>query len=706
MYISRGKVNIGDWGEPLKAAMVEGEEGKTFGWNNGQDWIVLNIGVQPDHVDQLDDVTSNTIGGFIASFENDLDQFGSFTDVTSRDSLTNMNINVYTDDQLARVTGVPNGGDVLNVLAKLSNADRDAFWLTVQEGEVLQADVAGVINELTEIANNAKVVKRSIPNGGDGGNILSNIWVQSVDPVSTPIITYPVKGDVVSPYVRLICKPFSSTYTEAVRTYREFNVNGTRFIVKTDHIDLNLVPGMQYTVKCRDVSVIGASGWSEVTFETRNVYNSISVLVNAIDGAIKDPIVLNCEMLTVGGVDDHIATDWVLRKNDVVVWESSYDTVNVTSVTVPAGIVTVGEYQIEVRAHGKVHGSSQWSYVTARVDAPFNGLAVGYTHTPYLTFYNQDVNAFTKGGDPDSIPTNVVRECAFSPDGALFIITHSYHPFTTLYSRRGDVFTKIASPPANTLGSGYGCAFSPDGAILAVTHSYNTPRLMLYSRNGNTFTLLPSPATQPTGTGQGCAFSQDGKFLAVTHYTTPFVTIYSRNGTTFTKLPNPSVLPTGNGRGCAFSPNGQFLAVVHATSPFITIYSINGNTFTKLANPSVLPINAGEECCFSPDSSLLVVGSLGNNSRRLIIYSREGNTFTALPDPDVIPTANVYGCAFSPDGNYLAVNHALAPYIMIYARSGTNFTKLPDPDILPAYNGTAGLAWYYETLPVSGLRAT
>lgn len=53
LYISRGKISVNDWGEPLSTALVPGSNGLVFGWSDasGQTWYVLDkLGVEEDAV--------------------------------------------------------------------------------------------------------------------------------------------------------------------------------------------------------------------------------------------------------------------------------------------------------------------------------------------------------------------------------------------------------------------------------------------------------------------------------------------------------------------------------------------------------------------------------------------------------------------------------------------------------------------------------
>ena len=705
MYLSRGKTDVADWGQPLKAAMVDGEEGKTFGWNDGQTWYVLDVGVQKEIIDQKDLVIGEQLDLHVDSEVIRIDPTDQTT-TKSKDGNVTTQLQAYTTDQLNWIEGFPAGGEANAVMAKLSDADRDAHWLAVSEGDVLQADVEleknNIISEATTEAN----IKNSVQMGGSHDQILVglNNWTNKPIHLPAPTFVYPTDGATTPSILTISTSEYLPIYSENELIYREFDVNGDVYQTSDSSLQLSLVPDTNYVVKVRDITNLGTSKWNQVSFNTSTV--SISVVLNtgSANGIVKDPITLQVARIVSGDVDDHIATDWVIKQCDVVIWSSLDDAVNRMSISVPEGLlVQPNAYRVEVRTRGVKYGWSEWIGEDVTAGKPFNGLAVPHDASPYITIYSQDQNTFTKLTNPNVLPTNVACGCSFSPDGNYLAVAHDGSPFVTIYSRSGYTFTKIANPNVLPTSTGLGCSFSPDGNYLAVAH-YSSPYITIYSRSGNEFTKLANPSVLPAGAGRGCSFSPDGNYLAVAHYSSPYITIYSRSGSTFTKLANPNVLPTGSGFGCSFSPDGNYLAVAHGTSPYITIYSRSGNTFTKSNNPNVLPTGAGYGCSFSPDGNYLAVAHV--SSPNITIYSRSGDAFTKLANPDVLPPSFGLGCSFSPDGNYLAVAHNTSPFITIYSRSGNTFTKLANPDVLPTGNGQHSVAWYYETLPVIGSRAT
>ena len=722
MYISVGTDSPLDW--------VNVSSGLPDGAQNGQiiqrveggyAWITPQGHVTVEYVDMQDQATFDAAKAYIDA------QLGAgyatMEYVEAGDAAVIAAAKAYIDAGIIALgSGVPTGGLTGQIMTKQSNADGDATWQSPPPPGASRAFLdAAVQVEKDYIAVKAAAVKE-LPPGGDSNSYLAKVgdgdwevaWVPFLPEIRKVTIKYPTGGAETADMLDIDVSPYAVLRSNKPRLRREFQIdelvgdystpvyqyNGDVDGVQTSRLPVNA----DLKLRVRDIATTGEIGeWTEVEFRTRDIYNTATLSTGAVDGKVADPITLSVEFSTVGGSDEHVATDWVVKQNGTVVWSSLNDAINLTGIVVPEGTLTSGLHDVEVRVKGTLYGWSAVAVGSFVVTVPFNGLAVPHVAAPYISIYSQNISTFTKTTNPSVSPPSTGRGCSFSPDGNYLAVAHEGSPFITIYSRSGDTFTKLANPSVLPTNTGHGCSFSPDGNFLAVAHSIS-PHITIYSRSGNTFTKLANPNVLPTDHGQGCSFSPDGNYLAVAHINSPSITIYSRSGNTFTKLANPSVLPPNTGWGCSFSPDGNFLAVAHSTSPHITIYSRSGNTFTKLANPNVLPTDHGQGCSFSPDGNYLAVAHI--NSPSITIYSRSGNTFTKLANPSGLPTGNGLGCSFSPDGNYLAVAHSNSPYITIYSRSGNTFTKLPNPDVLPTGPGYYSVAWYYETLPVIGSRAS
>ena len=394
------------------------------------------------------------------------------------------------------------------------------------------------------------------------------------------------------------------------------------------------------------------------------------------------------ESFPVGQV--HLNTDWQVLDGATVVWESLADAVNLLSISVPAGVLLVStDYTFQARHRSVAGDTSAYGVIDGATSAAFDIvplMSVSHGSSPFVTIYNQDVDAFNKLTDPSNLPAGTGSGVAFSSDDVYMSVTSFTSPYITIYKRSGDTFTKLANPSVLPTGTGYGVAFSSDDVYMSVSHG-SSPFVTIYKRSGDTFTKLPNPSSLPASTGSGVAFSSDGVYMSVAHFTSPYITIYKRSGDTFTKLANPSVLPTGIGLGVAFSSDNTYMSVAHDQSPNVTIYKRSGDTFTKLANPSVLPTNAGNSVAFSPDNTYMSVAHTA--SPFITTYKRSGDVFTKLTDPVVLPAGTGNSVAFSSDGAYMSVAHTLSPFITTYKRSGDTFTKLANPDTLPAGTGNS-----------------
>ena len=108
-----------------------------------------------------------------------------------------------------------------------------------------------------------------------------------------------------------------------------------------------------------------------------------------------------------------------------------------------------------------------------------------------------------------------------------------------------DADSKLARSPVLTSSTANGCAFSPDGSLLAVAHSYS-PYITIY--NTSNWSKLANPSPLPANYANGCAFSPDGSLLAVAHASSPFITVYD----TSTWAAEPGFLITANAAAVAF----------------------------------------------------------------------------------------------------------------------------------------------------------
>jgi 6-phosphogluconolactonase (cycloisomerase 2 family) len=520
----------------------------------------------------------------------------------------------------------------------------------------------------------------------------------------------------VLPTLTLEASEYAPSVSIDARLYRRFELSlasdptftSPIFTAEVDADTVAVTPSLDleasYVWRCKDVSARSESLWMDTqgfTVTGAFVVAPTLTVEGAPDEVPESPTLTGSAFTTVPeGADTHLNTDWQVLEGATVVYESLADSVNLTSIVVPAGNLDSNtEYTFRVRYRGNTLGVSAYTEVVATTLETFDIvplLAVAYTTSPFITIYNQEIDTFTKLANPAVLPPSNGNGVAFSSDDTYMAVAHRNSPFITIYKRDVEVFTKLADPATLPASVGLSVAFSSDDTYMAVAFGGTSTFIHIYKRSGDTFTKLANPSTLPTGVGESVAFSSDDTYMAVGHRNSPFITIYKRSGDTFTKLADPSILPTGTGEGVAFSSDNTYLAVAHEVSPFITIYKRSGDTFTKLANPATLPANNSYGVAFSSDDTYMAVGHV--SSPFITIYKRSGDTFTKLADPAILPTGSGFGVAFSSDDTYMAVTHATSPFVTIYKRSGDTFTKLADPSTLPTGTGN-GVAFSNTGFP-------
>ena len=122
--------------------------------------------------------------------------------------------------------------------------------------------------------------------------------------------------------------------------------------------DTNLIFRARY-----NGNIYGSSSWKEVTAKTLDIYVQDPVLTVAgyPNSLTLSPALSASAFVIVNGTDNHISTDWEIRKvsDNSVAWSSIGDTVNKTSITA-SGLEVLTQYKIRVRYNSSVYGSSDW----------------------------------------------------------------------------------------------------------------------------------------------------------------------------------------------------------------------------------------------------------------------------------------------------------------------------------------------------------
>lgn len=171
--------------------------------------------------------------------------------------------------------------------------------------------------------------------------------------------------------------PFRSSYSEQgnVRTERQFQVTRSNWSncdidvkVNADSYEITdfLVANEDYKWRCRDFSSFDiTSPWSEeAAFMTGGELQvnapSVVSITGGQDTTVEAPTIVMSAFEVNQGEDTHQCTDWYIRTSGgTEVWKSLNDATNLTTITVPKGLLTVSTgYTLQVRYRGVSYG---WS---------------------------------------------------------------------------------------------------------------------------------------------------------------------------------------------------------------------------------------------------------------------------------------------------------------------------------------------------------
>lgn len=718
MYLSRGKVDVDDWGQPLKAAMVDGEEGKTFGWNDGQTWYVLDIGVQKEIIDQKDVDTLNSGIQHSSTRVTELGAVATALLTASNDNDVKTSIQQYTNAQFDLIAGTPGGGDVGTVMAKLSNADRDAHWLPVVEGEVLQTTMQSTNGEIQDHTNVAiaalRVVEEPNLDVDSGSVVTSTSWVEKVNAVSTPTILYPLPNGVVPSEFTIIGTPFNATY-DVERLYREFEVkiNGLTEIYtsNSDQYRVKCSPGDHITIKIRDVTEVGESGWGEVSVTSATITTSARLTTGSINGAINLPATFSVIREVVGSVDDHTQTSWIITNNvGDVVFSSPLDPINVTAISVPDGTLLLNEqYTIKAITHGKLWGDveTEETVTTAGIKMLYAGAAA--TTSPRSKSYSQSIDAFTLAAGSALLPADETDTTIrmISPDKTFAVAISSTSPFIHIYRRVGAKFTKDGVVQPVVPGIVHDVSFSVGSRILAVAHAA-APFVTLFRVDINANCSSGPVLSTPVPNSYTLGISPSGHHLIVripstspsTWYT---LALYILSGDVYVKSSTgaPSV-NSPNITRVIFNPKyPEYVGVTplnYNSAGYVQIFKWTG---TAYASTDVLLTGGGNARAFNFDDSGLQIAGTGSESKNsymvvatfdptsgktTIIKSYSSAKFNAEPFGNV---------AFNPDGDYLAYVW-MGTQIMCMKFTGTVWSGTPITVTTNAGGNVSTLEWFYE----------
>lgn len=280
-------------------------------------------------------------------------------------------------------------------------------------------------------------------------------------------------------------------------------------------------------------------------------------------------------------------------------------------------------------------------------------LAVAYSASPYIYFFNKVGNAYTKLTDLSgtNLPNKGCQGISWHPSGkylaAVFDANNNIGQ-CVVYERTADSFTTITNTASfsaaitATIGL-IKCAWNPQGDTLALVTA-DQPRALIYSFNetAKTFTKVVNPFdSHPTARCDDVAWNNSGTSIALAAGTSPFIYIYNRNSTastaTFTKLANPT-LPSGALYGVSWGgTNSEYLVCNGSVSPYTHFYLRSGNTFMKAANPATLGTSDGFGLQIDTDGRFVVSSHFNANTQYFRRDAANTNTWVNIgPQTTVI----------------------------------------------------------------------
>jgi hypothetical protein len=210
--------------------------------------------------------------------------------------------------------------------------------------------------------------------------------------VRTPTAISPLTGGLpINPVGPLEASPYAPLYSVNERLYRTFQVTtpaDTAFSspvfslnvdADTTLIDPALTEDTNFIWRCRDVSEEGIdSDWMTTqSFLTKDYsVNTPTVTVEGSPSSVNQSplITLSAYTTSPDQTATYASTDWEVRRvsDDVLVFSSYGDTVNVSSILVPPGSLdTSTEYAFRGRYNSTIYGSSAYGSTTATTLATF-----------------------------------------------------------------------------------------------------------------------------------------------------------------------------------------------------------------------------------------------------------------------------------------------------------------------------------------------
>lgn len=124
-----------------------------------------------------------------------------------------------------------------------------------------------------------------------------------------------------------------------------------------------------------NIAMIGLMGIGQVFPNIPTV-----TVVGSPSSVLESPLLSTSAFSITGRSDTHYSTDWEVRKSsdDTLIWSSTNNTTNKTSITVDSGNLVVStSYKFRARHKGTTYGYGDWGETTATTNVYFIGDALG-----------------------------------------------------------------------------------------------------------------------------------------------------------------------------------------------------------------------------------------------------------------------------------------------------------------------------------------
>lgn len=444
---------------------------------------------------------------------------------------------------------------------------------------------------------------------------------------------------------------------------------------------------------------------------------------------------LSADLFEVNAGDDvHVASNWDILDGSTVIWSSSNDTVNLTSIEVPLSAVVANKaYRGRVQYKGQKNGWSRVHLVPIMVSYRWASKLVAVASTLAddragisASVYSE--RAFTLRAAPPKGTPNMYTSSgtctAFTHDGKVLLVGHTAAPFMSMYVRNRDGLARSNGPSPFSAVQGIAC--NPDNIVAYTTIS--APFIRACRIENETSVDDITIDTPLPGAGTGITFSSDGRWLAVASGVSPHLSVYEVDGKTLKKrldsgnaitsthtprtvtfnhdnstitVATSSTTYTFNFNGASlvrktsnvisrvgavsidYNPQGTHAVGGYGAGNRFEIYPIlaNGNVGTGSLLAGSPTTGSATGCRFSPDGQTMVVSFEAAPHVRM--YKLWEGEYIPAVNPTVAPNSASYMCKYSADGGILAVGMSTSPFIAFYKRDGDLFVRQPSPTVLP-----------------------